>query len=183
MSGICQITCCSLPGSVDKMHYLRAVKWALCYSFKAIEASIPATIQGIYTHTHTLYIHTPAHSEARLCDLLASVLPYRSWQILSGCREADLQPRCYFLPWHTVWGSVFLSFFFFLSSGSIKWVLNARQSFVRTQSRNAGLRLLSTCTRIPVLLNHVVARYEQKAAAVRLQRGSAGSLAVSVKSY
>lgn len=26
MSGICQITCCSLPGSVAKMHYVCAVK-------------------------------------------------------------------------------------------------------------------------------------------------------------
>lgn len=52
-----------LPFNAGKMHYLCAVKWTLCYSYKA--RSLSSTLCAIQYSIH------PA---ARLCDPLASVL-------------------------------------------------------------------------------------------------------------
>lgn len=71
-----------LPFNAGKMHYLCAVKWTLCYSYKA--KSLSSTLHFIS------------------CDPLASVLHYRLWQIVSGCWESwsAISGESYFLPWH-----------------------------------------------------------------------------------
>lgn len=88
-----------LPFNTSKMHYPYAVKWTLCYSFKARRLS-SILFSALY-----IYIY-PA---TQLCDPLASVLPYRLWQILSGCWEADLQSEARAIfTLAQVWLEVFL---------------------------------------------------------------------------
>lgn len=133
-----------LPFNASKMHYLCAVKWTLCYSFKA---------KSLF---HTVYYSVYTHTAAWLCDPLASVLPYRLWQILSGCWEADLQSlmRAIFAL-----AQVWLKIFFQYCNSQV--VLNGDLMWAIIYfAQSHGIQVLVN-VRIPVLLNHVTTKHEK----------------------
>lgn len=138
-SGICQIHHCNCL-SVQVKYITPVLLNELCYSFKASKSIF-----------HTLYYSVYIHTAAWLCDLLASVLPYRLWQILNGCWEADLQSLMRpIFALAQVWMKITSQ-----HCNSQVWVLNVRdRSFAHNHIQQessycqpAHFRLIKSCNR------------------------------------